>query len=1234
MDNEEIRKLLQELKETSDGSTAVRSKVVKIHVDTPAEAERRMRAKKKAEEEAARKRLEAEAKAQAEEEERQRAAEKAAREAVEAAKEEARSGFAEDLDETLLTEEEALEDTEDAFGEEDDLDLNWEYDRPTSLKSGLVREDAFGPEPSRKKHDSARDEDQDMARDKEGDQEDLEDFDSEDAEESERESITGLPGMFGRLSDGAISFVRNIKDSMKRDLSKSADRQDDWESSDKDWDEEEQSSDSGRSRDSGQKPAFGKSAAPDRSSGSEGPRDSEPDEEFRDFDDVESRTAGFGNKTRKTAGFDNERGRTAGFGDERGRTAGFDDEESGAPDFDDEEGGASDFDDEEDSNLSPDEKQDGASKTESGKRSSMDPDEEWKRRMEEAPRRKSFAERMKLRLSGFKSSAEKRPKKEKGRKASGKDKMKESGQMEDEPSSDSSQSRESGIERDDFSSDSAPPREPGIEPVEDYDGPVVGPADPGPEILTEPAGREAFSGSSAGYDESRSASGSAEYFESRGATGSAGYDESRETSGSAAFSDDARNGESLRQAGDGEISDEETDGDSRKKGGENVKHIEVINLNENQNNKDAEVIPLIGKTGPLPDAAEMNAFRKKIKLKNKKDRKNRKIQAAAFAAKHKKEILAGVIALAAIILIAVIVSVVMSGMKNKRESSITGDEGLTVKILSQPDSYTGEGDVQMRITAPETIQSVTVNGEHVAINQGTTVEFTYHAMGGSLDVMVVSTDKVRSAKVVLAYVDSAAPTITITEADGKISLNAEDPESGVDKLYIGSSEGLSDIPLYEEYSGPLDVDPDKVISYYATDLAGNSSDPVVTALTPAESIAFERDTYGLFPGAAKEIKLITTPEHAFVNNLSLEAENTKVVTIESGRILKGLAEGDTTITATADGVSGVTAKVSVAQTRSATISAVGDCTLGTDVNFSQNTSFDAYYSLYGSTYFFEKVRDILNSDDSTFANFEGTLTTSDQRANKTYAFKGDPSYTDILKDGSIDVVTLANNHSSDYGDSSLTDTKHALEDAGIRWCEGDHIAYQDLNGILTAYIGIYSLDNGVTKLDQVKNTIAAAKDAGADLIIVEFHWGNELVAQVDEYQTQLAHAAVDAGANLVLGSHAHILMGIEKYNGVYIVYGLGNFCFGGNTNPTSDDTMIWRQTFTFTADGLQADDNIAIIPCQVSSDPSINNYQPVPVTGEAAQTIMQTIDQLSEPYGQTYSQYMVDGTQWGNEMTA
>lgn len=105
--------------------------------------------------------------------------------------------------------------------------------------------------------------------------------------------------------------------------------------------------------------------------------------------------------------------------------------------------------------------------------------------------------------------------------------------------------------------------------------------------------------------------------------------------------------------------------------------------------------------------------------------------------------------------------------------------------------------------------------------------------------------------------------------------------------------------------------------------------------------------------------------------------------------------------------------------------------------------------------------------------------------------------------------------------------------------------------------------------------------------------------------------SIDNGADLVVGHHPHVLQGIEKYKGKYIAYSLGNFCFGGNTNPSDMDTIIFQQTFTIDGNGVQEDDNIQIIPCRVSSDYSFNNYQPTIAEGSEAERILQKLEERS-----------------------
>ena len=298
---------------------------------------------------------------------------------------------------------------------------------------------------------------------------------------------------------------------------------------------------------------------------------------------------------------------------------------------------------------------------------------------------------------------------------------------------------------------------------------------------------------------------------------------------------------------------------------------------------------------------------------------------------------------------------------------------------------------------------------------------------------------------------------------------------------------------------------------------------------------------------------------------------------------------------------------------SLTLSVVGDCTLGTDETFDYDTSLNAYYENYGADYFLQNVKDIFSADDLTIANFEGTLTDSDEREDKTFAFKAPASYASILTGGSVEAVNTANNHSHDYGEQSFDDTLAALDDAGIVHFGYDETAVMDVKGIKVGLVGIYELYDHLEREQQLKDNIAKVKADGAQLIVAIFHWGNETETVPDSNQTTLGRIAIDEGADLVCGHHPHVLQGIETYKGRNIVYSLGNFCFGGNSSPSDMDTMIYQQTFTIDADGVKKDNVTNIIPCSISSAAydGYNNYQPTPAEGDDATRILGKINERS-----------------------
>lgn len=300
--------------------------------------------------------------------------------------------------------------------------------------------------------------------------------------------------------------------------------------------------------------------------------------------------------------------------------------------------------------------------------------------------------------------------------------------------------------------------------------------------------------------------------------------------------------------------------------------------------------------------------------------------------------------------------------------------------------------------------------------------------------------------------------------------------------------------------------------------------------------------------------------------------------------------------------------------RSLTLTAAGDCTFATDVNFDIDTGFVTYAKEFGTDYFFKNVRGIFSEDDITLVNLECALSNGGLREDKTFAFRGDPDYVNILTSSSVEAANLANNHSLDYGETALLDTQNILEANGIITCRGKgNVTVGQINGITVGFVGINYLNDQMKT--ELTDAITMAKNAGAELVILSIHWGVEKDNIAGSEQIEAAHTAIDCGADVVIGTHPHVLQGIEKYKGRYICYSLGNFSFGGNSDPSDKDTMIFRQTFTFNESGLLDDDNITIYPCRISSHDGYNDYCPILAEGDQYDTIVSRISEYSAVFG-------------------
>jgi len=254
---------------------------------------------------------------------------------------------------------------------------------------------------------------------------------------------------------------------------------------------------------------------------------------------------------------------------------------------------------------------------------------------------------------------------------------------------------------------------------------------------------------------------------------------------------------------------------------------------------------------------------------------------------------------------------------------------------------------------------------------------------------------------------------------------------------------------------------------------------------------------------------------------------------------------------------------------------------------------------------------VLREDDLTIANLEGPLSTHGCRHDVPFSFRGRPEFADMLVQGSVELANLSNNHAADCGPAGIADTKQALDNAHVGSFGLGRADIRTIKGIEVVNLGYTG------GRMEVKSTVVADvtkyKKPG-NLVIVTFHWGVEGSHAAGSVQASLGHAAIDAGADLVLGHHPHVLQGIEDYKGKRIVYSLGNFVFGGNAHPAEWDSMIYRTRFALKDGKVERVDD-KIIPVAVSGDRKHNDFRPVILEGEARDAVVKEVEKLSAALG-------------------
>lgn len=298
------------------------------------------------------------------------------------------------------------------------------------------------------------------------------------------------------------------------------------------------------------------------------------------------------------------------------------------------------------------------------------------------------------------------------------------------------------------------------------------------------------------------------------------------------------------------------------------------------------------------------------------------------------------------------------------------------------------------------------------------------------------------------------------------------------------------------------------------------------------------------------------------------------------------------------------------------LSFAGDFTLGNYAGQAYSGSFDQVYESNNqdSNYFLKNVKAVFENDDLTIVNLEGPLTSASKHLDKQFAFKGSKDYADILTAGSVEAVSLANNHSEDYYQQGMDDTKAVLDEKQIGYFGYETSLVKEIKGIKIGFLGYRSMSlsmNSEEGRKTIKNAIDDLKNnQGANAVVVYYHWGIERQYYANDDQRELAKYTIDCGGDLVVGSHPHVLQGIEEYNGKPIVYSLGNFCFGGNRNPSDTDSMIYSITMNFT-DGVYSGNTYEIIPCAITSTQGKNDYQPMLLQGEEKQRVLDKVKKYS-----------------------
>lgn len=291
-----------------------------------------------------------------------------------------------------------------------------------------------------------------------------------------------------------------------------------------------------------------------------------------------------------------------------------------------------------------------------------------------------------------------------------------------------------------------------------------------------------------------------------------------------------------------------------------------------------------------------------------------------------------------------------------------------------------------------------------------------------------------------------------------------------------------------------------------------------------------------------------------------------------------------------------------------TMTFTGDSILGSEEKSRKKPeSFDSFIAEKGYAWPFSGLYDILSRDDLSIINLEGVLKddTRGRQEGRLHWFRGPTDFAGILPAGGIEIAGLANNHMRDYGIAGHNSTREALKSAGIPYFGYGDIYIHEHQGLKIGFGGIRETI-WRQKPHLPGEEIARLRETGCDYIVYTIHAGKEYSRTRNELQEKIARSIIDAGADIVIGMHPHVVQGIEEYNGGLIVYSLGNFSFGGNLKLTEYDGLAVQVILDFEGGELK-ETTLKLIPVLTTGTKPANDFRPIPAQGEDKERILELV---------------------------